>query len=341
MNANDLSVSFKDVATGRVYAQILMFGFDEPESIRGQHVHGIVIDEAQECPNEVFQEIILPTTTQNDATINVIGTPKGPDEDKLFYTLWKQGQEEKSLWKVLNRTIKDTGEYPANWEMVLATTEERRIQQEYYCSFDAAVNNRIYHTFDNETHIKPLRRRDGATIYVGMDFNVSMMPAVIGQKHEHTLEIFDEIVRHNVTTQQLAEEIKAKYGTHNVVICPDASGAHRTTQTYNTNHSILQQAGFKILSPKKNPLVKHRLMSVNVLFKDASNPPRHRLFIDPKCENLINTLRFHTYTDGTREIPDKKGGYDHCGDALGYLVWQTFPIQLQSGLRRSRFKLAA
>ena len=51
----------------------------------------------------------------------------------------------------------------------------------------------------------------------------------------------------------------------------------------------------------------------------------HRLFIHPRCKQLVKSLEGLTYKEGTNQ-PDKAAGLDHMTDALGYLVHGTFPI---------------
>ena len=42
-----------------------------------------------------------------------------------------------------------------------------------------------------------------------------------------------------------------------------------------------------------------------------------RLYIDPKCKHLIDSLEKVIYKPGSRDM-DKTGGIEHSADALGY-----------------------
>ena len=44
---------------------------------------------------------------------------------------------------------------------------------------------------------------------------------------------------------------------------------------------------------------------------------------------MIETLTKQSFKEGTR-IPDKESGYDHLGDALGYMIWGIWPIKKES-----------
>jgi hypothetical protein len=65
---------------------------------------------------------------------------------------------------------------------------------------------------------------------------------------------------------------------------------------------------------------------------------RRRLRIHPRCKSLISGLSNLTYKEGTSQ-PDKKSGYDHIGDALGYLLWQEFNVLASRAATVSSFHL--
>jgi hypothetical protein len=345
-NGNDLTINFYDPGSKQLKSQIVLNGYDTPEKNRGMHVHGLGLDEAQGCPEDVWQLILAPTTVQHKAWVIMIGTPNGPRG--LFYNTAMQGLDPNNkTWKTITQTVDDTGEIsPEAFEKIKAGATQAQINQEYYCSFDAAVSNRVYYNFKVETanvdeertivdpktgekrtfivpaQVRPVMdlHRD---LYVGMDFNVGNMSAVAGQKNGNRLELICDFHMQDATTDMLCERIKREFPNRRIIVCPDASGSGRNSVTEDTNHTILRKHGFIIRAPKKNPSVESRVQSVNMLL-EAANGDR-RLFIDPKCTKTIESLRFQQKDAGDR--PDKKGGYDHMADALGYLVMQTYPYQ--------------
>jgi hypothetical protein len=367
MNGNDHVINFLSPTNGKIAAQILLSGYDTPEKNRGIHVHGMVLDEAQSCPINVWAKILAPTLVQNNGWVIMIGTPNGPQG--LFYNTWVSGNAtaptdpitglpKRKVWTTITRTVDDTGEIDQDeMDALKESLTESDVQQEYYCSFEAAVNNRVYYNFDTSVDPRviggklrlPHRRHlfdRGGDLYIGLDFNVGKMVAIIGQKWNNTLEIIGEIVLTDCTTDDMCVAIKHNYPGRRIFICPDASGSGRTTQTTDTNHSLLRQHGFKILTPKKNPAVSDRISAVNVLLQNANG--ERRLFVnnspiiveeraaDP-CLETGRTLRLHQ--KNSAGIPDKKSGLDHAGDALGYLVYQTFPIQAPAFYKRKPLRV--
>jgi hypothetical protein len=55
-----------------------------------------------------------------------------------------------------------------------------------------------------------------------------------------------------------------------------------------------------------------------------------RLWVSPECPRLIESLERQGYDD--RGEPDKKSGYDHACDALGYPLHRLFAAELGYGL---------
>ncbi|WP_115746957.1 phage terminase large subunit [Escherichia coli] len=327
MNNSDLTIKFPN---GNM---ILLSGYDDPERNRGLHLTGLILDEAQSCPEDTWNLILAPTLNQNNGWCIIIGTPNGPDG--LFYNMWQRGNDPGNhFWYSITKTIEDTGEMPPHkWDAILATYDKDTIAQEYFCDFNAAVKNRIYYNFDNrmvipatelkKPHLDSTLKDRGGALYVGMDYNVAFMPCIIAQKNGNRFEVLREIIFREATTDKVAERLRMEFPNRQIIICPDASGANAgTAQVAGSNHAILRRYGFSIMAPKKNPKVDERLLAVNVLLENALGD--RRLFIHPSCKELIKTLTHHTYKNGS---PDKTSGLDHCGDALGYLVMQTFPIR--------------
>lgn len=327
-NGNDLSIKFLSNNN-----EIILSGIDNAEKNRGLHLHGIVLDEAQFCSLDIWNLILAPTLTQHTGWAWVLGTPNGPQG--LFYHLAQIGDARQHGWTTVTRTIDDTGEVdPEEFAAFTATATKAQVAQEYYCSFDAAMTNRVYTSFDmrrtlpeddhRQPHIRTDLRDMGQDLWVGMDFNVSFMPAVIAQKRGNVLEILGEIILRDATTDMMCAALKRSFPNRRIIVCPDAAGAQRgTAKTEGTDITLLRRAGFIVKVPKANPPVHDRISAVNVLIENAAG--QRRLFVDARCENLIKTLTSHRYNVHTG-FPDKTAGLDHAGDALGYLVMQAFPL---------------
>lgn len=328
MNGNDLTIKFLN---GNI---IHLLGIDDPERIRGLHVSGLILDEAQLCDLETWNKIIMPTTVQNKAWQLLIGTPSGPQG--IFYHLWCIGNDPKQRsWTSVTLTVDDTGCIdPEVWEDILATTDHNAVQQEYYCSFDAAISNRVYYNFDTnaagsdgrDPHLRTCVDDGKSPLHIGMDFNVAFLPAVVAQiRANGDVEIIEEIALRNATTDMMCEAIKLKYPGRTIYVYPDASGANAgTAQVHGSNHALIRAHGFVIISPAKNPKVSDRVQAVNIALQNAKG--ERKLFINHKCKHTIETLSFQELNEHTGQ-PDKTKGLDHMADAIGYLVSRIKPLR--------------
>lgn len=168
-------------------------------------------------------------------------------------------------------------------------------------------------------------------IYIGMDFNVNPMSAVIAVKVAKECHVTDSIELDTSNTEEMAAEIRARYPDRRVIVCPDPAGNARKTSAPvgQTDFTILAAAGFEVRSPKAAPPVVDRVNNTQAAlcaFDKNDKGERtevRRVLIHPRCKSLIRALSGLIYKEGTSQ-PHKKDGYDHPCDALGYLLWQEF-----------------
>lgn len=68
---------------------ISLYSADNPDSIRGESFHLVIMDEAAMIREEVYQDIVYPTVADYEGKIILISTPRGLN---WFYHLWSRGQ---------------------------------------------------------------------------------------------------------------------------------------------------------------------------------------------------------------------------------------------------------
>ena len=163
-------------------------------------------------------------------------------------------------------------------------------------------------------------------LHIGVDFNIDPITASVAVKVSDQLHIVDELCIRNSNTTELSQEIKKRYPNHKIRAYPDPSGNARKTSAAGgvTDFTILEQHGFLVLAPNKAPAVADRINEVQAMLCNTDG--ERRLFIHPRCKELIKGLDGMTYKEGTSQ-PDKSLGLDHITDALGYQIHSLFPIQ--------------
>lgn len=302
-------------------SSISLKGAEKPDNLRGRSLDFVVLDEFADMRKEAWFEVIRPSLSDRQGGALFIGTPKGRNH---FYDLYGKGVDDDEGWKSYQYTTIEGGNVPPDEiESARADLDERTFQQEYEAAF-VSYSGVIYYAFKREESVRR-HIADGHVIHVGMDFNLDPMSAVLMTRKGDTLHVFDEIVMFGSNTDEMVAELRERYGNGTIVIYPDpASRQRKTSAGGRTDLSILQNAGFEVRVRNHHAAVRDRINAVNsrLLSKDG----QRRLYVDPKCKKVIESLERHTYKEGTSQ-PDKDGGFDHMNDALGYAVEYLFPIR--------------
>jgi PBSX family phage terminase large subunit len=317
INESELSIELKNGST------ISLKGAENYDSLRGSSISYVVLDEVSEIPPNAWTEVIRPALADQQGSALFIGTPKG--KGNWSYDLYNMKQEQPDIWNSFQFTTLDGGRVSAEEiEQARADMSERQFRQEFMATFES-YEGRIAYTFERELHLKELKNPDISQLMVGMDFNVNPCAATIAVRQGDNLYIIDEIVMHNSNTTEMAEEIVNRYPRSKIFCFPDPAGsARKTSANGQTDHTILENAGFIVKAPRKHDAVRDRINALNARLCDA-NKEIH-LYINPKAKYTIESLEKYTYKEGT-QIPDKDSGYDHIFDALSYCVAYLFPIR--------------
>ena len=313
-NETSLSITLKNGST------IALKGAEKPDNLRGRSLDFVVLDEFADMRKEAWFEVIRPSLSDRRGSAVFIGTPKGRNH---FYDLYCKGVDRDEGWQSYQYTTIEGGNVPPDEiTSAKADLDDRTFEQEYEARF-VSYSGVIYYAFKREESVVR-HEGDRSVIHVGMDFNLDPMSAVLMTRKGDTLHVFDEIVMFGSNTDEMVAEIRTRYGNGTIVIYPDpASRQRKTSAGGRTDLSILQNAGFDVKVRSSHAAVRDRINSVNsrLLSKDG----QRRLFVDPKCKKVIESLERHTYKEGTSQ--PEKDGFDHMNDALGYAVEYLFPIR--------------
>jgi phage terminase large subunit len=316
-NETDLTITLVNGST------IALKGADNYDSLRGVGLDFIVLDEFADIDPEAWYETLRPTLSDKQGRALFIGTPKGIGN--WAYEIYQNSQEDQDNWASFSYTTLDGGNVTAEEiESARKDLDERTFRQEYMASFET-FTGRIYYSFDRALNVVKYQGLTPDAVYVGMDFNIDPMSAVIATRTGDTLHVIDEIRIFGSNTQEMVAEIKQRYPKSKIWVYPDPAGSQRKTSAGGqTDIMILQNAGFVVKAPRSHTPVRDRINAVNSRLCSSSGI-RH-LIIDPKCKYTIEGLERQTYKEGTSQ-PDKDSGYDHMNDALGYAVDYLFPVR--------------
>lgn len=318
LNKSDFDIRTK-------YGKILLRNMSNPETIVGYETAYSLIDETDILPtdkmNLAFAKIIgrnraiLPEGQVNQT--DVVGTPEG---FKWLYDFFvKNPNPNKTIIKA--KTI-DNPFLPSDYiDNLKETYTEAQVKAYINGDFINLKGDTVYQSYNRKAHRTDVVPLANEQLFVGLDFNIGNMNAVIFVKRNNVLYAVDEIAM-AYNTQSICEILRTKYIGHKIIINPDASGNQRSTSGAD-DFSILRSNNFMVVSDKTNPAVSTRVNAVNIAFEKSI------LFVnDKKCPTFAEALENQAYRNG---IPDKNGGYDHITEAAGYCInKQLFGMKPQS-----------
>jgi len=317
INEAELSITLKNNTT------ISLKGADNADSLRGVGLDFLVMDEFADVNPEAFYEVLRPTLSDKEGAALFIGTPKGIGN--WAHDLYQMSLEIPDVWSSFQFTTLDGEQVsPEEIEAAKRDLDERTFRQEFMATFET-YSGRIYFAFDRAQSVKKWEQEIPSMLYVGTDFNIDPISAVIATRHGDTLHVIDEIRIFGSNTQELVDEIQSRYPRNKIMCYPDPAGRQRKTSAGGmTDIIILQNAGFVVKAPYAHTPIRDRINAVNARL--CSTDGVRQLYIDPKCKYTIEGLERHSYKEGTNQ-PDKESGYDHQMDALGYMVDYLFPVK--------------
>lgn len=317
-NESELSILLKNGTT------LSLKGADNYDSLRGIGLDYLILDEFADIDPEAWFETLRPTLSDRQGEALFIGTPKGMNWAK---DLWDMGETYPNEWAAFQFTTLEGGNVPdSEIEAARRELDEKTFRQEYEATFET-FSGRIFYAFDRTKNVRPwsLDNQLPHELQLGIDFNVDPICAVVFAKVGNILHVIDEIKIYGSNTDELAQEILNRYPNNGIVCYPDPAGSQRKTSAGGrTDHTILRNAGFRVIAPHGHNAVRDGINAVNS--KLCSSNGIISLYIDPKCKYVIECLEKQTYKEGT-SIPDKDSGFDHMNDALRYCVDALFPIK--------------
>jgi hypothetical protein len=317
INETDLAVTLINGS------KITLRSADNFDALRGGKYDFIVMDECADIDSQAWYSVLRPTLSDRKGHALFIGTPKGMGN--WFFDLWNNA---KTLddWQSWQFTTLQGGNVDEDEiEAARRDMAAKEFEQEYEAQF---VNYAgvIFYAYSEENLKDHPGLQDGEPVFIGADFNTSPITAACATKTADGLHFFDEIAIYGSNTNELAEEIRRRFGFgRTIFVYPDASGGRKQTSSGGfSDHIILQNAGFKVVVDSINPVVTDSIASVNGLLCNRSG--QRRLLIDKKCRQIRESMLKYVYKDGTRQ-PDKDNGFDHMADCVRYITHKLYPVR--------------
>ncbi len=190
-NITELRVDFWD-------RRISLYGADNPDSLRGIYLDFVVLDEVGDMNPKIWNEIIRPALADRQGKALFIGTPKGANH---FKDLRDRAETEEG-WALLEFKASQTG-IVAEEELKAARKEmgEDKYQQEFECSFHAAVEGSYYgqilNQAEEEGRVCSIQRDDLCKTFTAWDLGMGDSTAIwVAQVTGQEIRLMDYIENH-------------------------------------------------------------------------------------------------------------------------------------------------
>ena len=120
---------------------VRLFGADNPNALRGMYLDGVVMDEYADMRPSLWGEVIRPTLSDRNGWAVFIGTPRGRNS---FYDINEQSKTDPSWFHLTLRASETNLLAESELADARKTMSDNQYDQEYECSFDAAVIGAVY-----------------------------------------------------------------------------------------------------------------------------------------------------------------------------------------------------
>jgi hypothetical protein len=190
VNIAELRVDFWD-------KRISLYGADNPDSLRGIYLDGVVLDEVGDMNPKIWNEIIRPALVDRQGWAMFIGTPKGANHFKDL----RDRAETEDGWALLEFKASQTN-IVSEAELQAARREmgDQKYDQEFECSFDSPVEGSYYGKILNElsdNHFKEVARDDLCKTFTAWDLGMGDSTAIwVAQVAGQDIRILDYIENH-------------------------------------------------------------------------------------------------------------------------------------------------
>lgn len=297
--------------------RISLYGADNPDSLRGIYLDGVVIDEIGDINPTIFSEVVRPALADRLGWAMFIGTPKGNNH---FKDLRDRADKSLDNWKLLEFKASDTKLLDPQ-ELASAKNEmgDDKYQQEFECSFNAAVEGSYYGQLINDLEAKnqitTIPRETLSKTYCAWDLGISDSTAIwVAQVVGKEIRLVDFYENHSQGLDTYVAWLRDNGWSDAVQLLPH-DVVVRELGTGKSRQEMLEEAGLEITVVKKLPIADG-IQAVRRLLP--------RCWFDKEVKQGLDALRnYRRNYDEKRNVFFDTPLHDwcsHAADAFRYLA---------------------
>lgn len=305
--------------------RFMLLGAENPDTLRGIYLDGAILDEYAQCPVSLWGEIIRPALSDRKGWAIFIGTPKGTNHFFEMYQTARQLMQDGKNWFCAIYKASETGVLDdEELDDAKATMSPEEYEQEYECSWSAALKGAYYGEYINaaeeEGRIRDFKLDPAYPIRTAWDLGISDSMAIwLYQIVGREVRIYDYIEDSGKGLEHYVQEIQRRgyLLDHSGHAIPH-DGAARELGTGKTRQEQLELYGIRARILPRHTFADG-IHAARVMLK------RPTIFIHrSNCARGIDALRNYT-----RKFDRLKGVFletpnhnwaSHGADAFRYLA---------------------
>ncbi len=308
-------------------SRVRLYGADNPDSLRGIALWGVVFDEYSQQPSNIFGEIISKALADHYGYAIWIGTVKGKNH---LYQTYENARKNKtewfSLWQDIAKTLSsEQGETIDNLRNALQDDKklveqgimtEEEYEQEWFLSVTASVKGAVYakewSALVSNGRLKRIDYDPNLETYSAWDFGIGDATAIgifqIAKGLKWEPRLIDYYENNNQALDHYIEWLKKKpyklsmsYG--------DPSGQNRQL---NTGRSVFEDLNSQRTTNMLGyPIRMFARRANNIDKMNVAKRVLSTLWVDERCEKFINAItHYHFKWDDTRGEFTKEAYHD-------------------------------
>lgn len=326
-----------DLPGGR---RIKLYGADNYDRMRGIYLDGAILDEYGDMDPRAFPEVIRPALSDRKGWATFIGTSKGRNE---FWRLNEQAKENPDDWYHAILRASETGLVaPEELADARKMMSPEQYEQEYECSFDAAIVGAYYgkevSDLEKSKRIRAVPYDPSLEVYTAWDLGLDDATAIwFAQCVGNEVRIIDYYEVNNKALSEVAKVLRNDkpymYGEH--YLPHDAE--IRELMTAKSRKESLESLGIR-------PIKVGTRQSVEDGINAARNLLPRCVFDETNCRQGVEALKQYR-----REWDDKLKTFrqrplhdwtSHAADAFRYLAMNLEPKAKAQALTYPKRKYA-
>ena len=299
-------------------AVIQLGSAENPDASRGIYSDFVVLDEPAQMPTRMWSEVLRPALCDREGGALFIGTPKG--RHGLFFDSYELAEDREGWWRGMYRASQ-TRVLPES-ELAAARREmsKAEYEQEYECSFSAAILGAYYGEVMNEAEdagrITEVLHDEQARVYTAWDLGVNDATAVwFFQVVGDRVRCIDYVEFTSTGLPEMIKWLRDKPYDYGRMVFPFDVNV-QSLATGHTRKHTLQGLGVDVIVAPKLPLIDG-IDSTRSFLKRVS-------FDAVKCKQGIEALRqYRSDWDDKHGVLRLRPLHDfssHGADAMRYLA---------------------